>query len=133
MYSFYKMQQMQWASLIQQMQHTVATKMPRPTKPIAGIPNNPIKLLNKKSNEIDSKKKNKNSKIHTNITVHDHILNKYVSKLNKEKNTNREELITKLRKRFVVQFNNDTVAHFSGNRIYILMFDLDEPLSTSST
>lgn len=104
----------------------------RPIKPIQGIPNNPIKLLNKKSKEID-KKITTSSKIHSNITVHDHILNTYINKLNKEKNTQREELIGKLRKRFVTQHNIDTIAHFSGNRVYILMFDLDEPLSISPT
>lgn len=104
----------------------------RPTQPIQGIPNTQIKPLNKKSQEID-KKITKNSKIHSPITIHDMIINTYISKINKEKNRDREELLKKLRKRFVTQYNIDTVASFSGNRLYILMFDLDEPLTTSPT
>lgn len=61
------------------------------------------------------------------------IINTYISKINKEKNRDREELLKKLRKRFVTQYNIDTVASFSGNRLYILMFDLDEPLTVSPT
>lgn len=104
----------------------------RPTQPIQGLPNAQIKPLNKKSQEID-KKITKNSKIHSPITIHDMIINTYISKINKEKNTDREELLKKLRKRFITQYNIDTVASFSGNRLYILMFDLDEPLTVSPT
>lgn len=104
----------------------------RPTQPIQGIPNTQIKSLNKQSQEID-KKITKNSKIHSPVTVHDLIINTYITKLNKEKNRDREELLRKLRKRFTTLYNIDTVATFSGNRLYILMFDLDEPLTTSPT
>lgn len=61
--------------------------------------------------------------MHSNNTVHDHILNTYGNKLNKEKNTQRE-LLHKPRKRFVTQYNIGTIAHFSRNRLYILMFNL---------
>lgn len=104
----------------------------RPTKPIEGIPNTQIKSLNKRTHEIDSKI-TRNSKIHSPITIHDSIINSYITKLNKEKHTNREELINNLRKRFVSQYNIDTVATFSGSRLYILMFDLDQPLTISPT
>lgn len=104
----------------------------RPTKPIEGIPNNQIKSLNKKSAGIDPNM-TRNSKIHSPVTIHDMIIDTYINKLNKENNSNREELITKLRKRFINQYYIDTVAHFSGNRLYILMFDLDQPMTTSPT
>ncbi|XP_045462412.1 uncharacterized protein LOC123672365 [Harmonia axyridis] len=104
----------------------------RPTKPIDGIPNSQIKPLNKKSMEIDKEIK-KNTKLHSVITIHDMIIDTYIHKLNKNKNTNREELIAKLRKRFVDQYSIDTVAHFSGNRLYLLMFDLESPSSISPT
>lgn len=104
----------------------------RPLKPIDGIPNNQIKTLNRKSNEIDPKI-TKNSKIHSPVTVHDMIINTYLNKLNKDKYTDREELISKLRKRFVAQYNIDTVTHFSGSRMYVLMFDLEQPSTISPT
>ena len=46
---------------------------------------------------------------------------------------NREELISKLRKRFVTQYHIDTVTRFSGNRMYILLFDLEQPSKISPT
>lgn len=104
----------------------------RPTKPIEGIPNVTIKSLNKKSQEIKDDKK-KNTKIHSKITIHDHIINTYLRKLNKPKNTNREELIQKLKKRFINEFNVDTSIVFTGNRALIFMFDLDDPNSISPT
>lgn len=105
----------------------------RPTKPIEGIPNIPIKHLNKKSNEITDPQK-KNTKIHNAVTIHDIIINTYVNKLNKPKNTNREELLLKLRKRFITDYNIDTsVSFFSGNRIYILMFDMESTEAASPT
>lgn len=105
----------------------------RPTKPIEGIPNIPIKHLNKKSNEITDSQK-KNTKIHNAVTIHDIIINTYVNKLNKPKNTNREELLLKLRKRFITEYNIDTsVSFFSGNRIYILMFDMESTDAASPT
>lgn len=42
----------------------------------------------------------------------------------------REELIKKLKHRFIEQFQIDTSAVFTGNRIYILMFDLKQPNGT---
>lgn len=104
----------------------------RPTKPIEGIPNIQIKPLNKKSRDIDPKI-TKNTKIHSAITIHDMIIDTYIHKLNKTNNTNRDELITKLRKRFISQYSIDTVAHFSGSRLYLLMFDLEDPMTSSPT
>lgn len=103
----------------------------RPTKPIEGIPNAQIKPLNKKTREMDATI-TKNSKIHSPVTIHDMIVDTYIYKLNKDNKINREELIAKLRKRFVSQYAIDTIAHFSGNRLYILMFDLENP-TTSPT
>lgn len=97
----------------------------RPLRPIDGIPNIPVKMLNKKSHEVTSDLK-KNSRIHSPITIHDLIINTYINKLNKPKNTNREELIQKLRKKFITEYNIETSVTFvSNNRIYILMFDMD--------
>jgi hypothetical protein len=61
------------------------------------------------------------------------IINTYIAKLNNPKNTDRQELVTKLRKKFKTEYNIDTTAVFSGNRLYILMFDLELPHSTSPT
>lgn len=102
----------------------------RPRNPIEGIPNIPIKTLNKKSHEVS--KENKNSRIHQAVTIHDTIINSYVNELNDPKVTNREELLIQLRKRFVNNFKIDSVAIFSGNRIYILMFDLEHTDSHQS-
>lgn len=97
----------------------------RPTAPIQGLPNIPIRTLNKKSHEIDNVNK-KTSRIHSSITVHDIIINKYINKLNKPHNTNRQEVIEKLRKRFIDEYNVETSVTFvGGNKIYILMFDMD--------
>ena len=92
----------------------------------------PIKLHNKKSAEIPTII-TKNTKIHAPLTIHDHIINTYINKINKPTQTNREDLIKKLKKRFVDEFQIDTVAVFSGNRLYILMFDLENPNNTSPT
>jgi hypothetical protein len=104
----------------------------RPTQPIAGIPNNPIRSINKKTRDLDGSI-TRNSKIHSPVTIHDMIINTYIDKINNPKHTNREELIQKLRKKFISQYNIDTSAVFSGNRLYILMFDLNSPQSISPT
>lgn len=105
----------------------------RPTGPIEGIPNIPISTLNKKSHEIDQDLK-KDRKIHSPITIHDHIINTYVRKLNKPKHINREELIQKLKKRFIWEYNIDTSLVFpGGSKVYIFMFDLDSPDQNSPT
>lgn len=104
----------------------------RPTKPIEGIPNTQIKAMNKRSDNVDVAIKN-NSRVHSPLTIHDLIINTYLNKLNKPKNINREELLTKLRKRFNVEFNIDTTAVFSHNRVYILMFDMQNPEQPSPT
>lgn len=67
------------------------------------------------------------------MTIHDLIIDTYIYKLNKINNNNRDELIAKLRKRFIAQYSIDTVAHFSGNRLYLLMFDLESPSTPSAT
>ncbi|CAH1111421.1 unnamed protein product [Psylliodes chrysocephalus] len=96
----------------------------RPTKPITRIPNLPVKTLNNKSDQI--KDNMKMSRIHSPITLHDIIINSYVQKLNKPKNINREELIERLRKRFMADYRIDTTVTFVGNNwIYILMFDME--------
>lgn len=98
----------------------------RPLKPIEGIPNIPVKTLNKKSHEITNSDK-KNSRIHSPITIHDTIINTFINKLNKPENNNREEITEKLRKRFRLEYNVETSITFVGNnRIYILMFDMEE-------
>lgn len=105
----------------------------RPTSPIQGIPNIPIKPLNKKTHELPQDLK-KNSRVHQPITIHDQIINIYIQKLNKPKNVNREELIQKLKKRFIAEYNIDTCIVFpGGNRAFIFMFDLDDPNTASPT
>lgn len=96
----------------------------RPTKPIEGIPNVKIRSINKKSAELN-KKVTKNNRIHSPITIHDHIIDTYTNKINKPKNINRQELLAKIQKKFIDQYNINTIPTFVGNRLYILMFDLD--------
>lgn len=97
----------------------------RPTRPIEGIPNLPVKTLNRKSSEIQDQAKTE-TRIHSPVTVHDMIVNTYVNKLNKPKNSNREELIEKLRKKFIIEYRIETSVTFVGNNwIYILMFDME--------
>lgn len=105
----------------------------RPTKPIDGIPNIPVTPLNKKSYEIDDYVK-ENTKIHSPVTIHDYIINTYARKLNKPENANREELVKKLKRRFIKEYNIDTSLVFpAGNKFYIFMFDLDNPEQGSPT
>lgn len=96
----------------------------RPKQPIEGIPNIPIKSINKKSHQVAEN--NKKSRIHQPLTIHDNIICTYLNEINNPNNTNRQELLDKLRKRFVDNHNIDTIAVFSGNKIYILMFDLEQ-------
>ena len=110
-----------------------STKCPkRPTKPIAGLPNVKIRCTNKSSTELPPQT-TQNNRIHEKITTHDYIINKYKHNLNKEENVNREEIIRKLRRRFVQDFSIDTSVVFFGNSMYILMFDLLNPERTSPT
>lgn len=95
----------------------------RPKAPIDGIPNVQIKSLNKKSHEISEK--NKKHRIHSPVTIHDMVINTYINEINDPNNKSREELLAKLRKRFINNFNVDTTAVFSGNRVYILIFEMD--------
>lgn len=95
----------------------------RPRAPIQGVPNVPIKAINKKSSEVSMT--NKGSRIHQPLTLHDTIITTYLNEINNPTNINRQELLIRLRKRFVDNHNVDTVAVFSGNKIYILMFDLE--------
>lgn len=109
-----------------------STKCPkRPTKPIEGIPNTKIKSTNKKSADIDPKK-TKKSRIHQPITIHDHIVETYITTLNEDIKTDRQELIHRLKRRFVDLYNIDTTPVFGGNRLYILMFDMEEQPSKES-
>lgn len=97
----------------------------RPKKPIEGIPNLPVKTLNKKTRQITNQQY-KNTRIHAPVTIHDLIVNTYVNKLNKPENVNRQELLDKLRKKFISEFQVETAVTFIGNNwIYILMFDLE--------
>lgn len=104
----------------------------RPTQAIEGIPNTKIKSLNKKTHQMD-KKNTEHNRIHSSISIHDLIINTYVTKINKPKNINREELLQKLKQRFVQLYNIETAAAFCGNRMYILMYDLENPQDTSPT
>lgn len=103
----------------------------RPTGPIEGIPNAKIKSLNKLLVDIDTNI-TKSSRIHKALPIH-HIVTTYVNKLNKNENKDRQLLIDKLKKRFVDNFRINTAVVFSGNRVYILMFDLDNPEFTTAT
>lgn len=98
----------------------------RPTKPIPNIPNIPIKSINKKSADIQDESK-LTSKIHTAVTKHDFIISTYINKLNSPTHANRKELLVKLKKKFTDLWNIDTTAIFTQNRLYILMFDMDNP------
>lgn len=94
-----------------------SVKCPKhPTGPIEGIPNVKIKPLNKPSLKIDSK-----------------ITKTYVNKLNKKQNVDRQQLIDSLKKRFIDNFQVDTMVVFSGSRIHILMFDLEIENSVTAT
>lgn len=103
-----------------------------PRKPIEGIPNVNVKNINKKTREIENLTK-KMTRIHSHITIHDDIVNTYCRKLNKPKNTNRNELLHKIKKRFISQYNVDTTVVFTGNRFYVLLFDLEDPEEPSPT
>lgn len=103
----------------------------RPTAPIEGIPNVRIKCTNKTSTELPTNITK--SRIHTPITTHDFIINKFKHEINKTSNTNREELLKKLRRRFIDDFEIDTTVVFFGSYMYILMFDLTQPDATSPT
>lgn len=96
----------------------------RPKSTIQGIPNIQIKPLNKKSHEVSAERK-KNSRIHQPITLHDTIINTYVNELNNPANTNREELLVQLRKKFIYNYRVETTAVFTGNKVYILIFDME--------
>lgn len=104
----------------------------RPTAPIEGIPNVKVKCLNKRTAEVTPTVAAE-SRIHNPITTHDHIINKYKHQLNKTTNINREELLKKLRKRFLDEFDIDTSVVFFGNHMYILMFDMLLPNRNSPT
>ena len=103
----------------------------RPTTPIPGIPNVPIVNINKKSNELE--KKTTESRIHAPLTMHDFVLHTITLEINHPAVTNREELLKRLRKRFIQDFQIDTQVVFSGNRMYVLMFDLLAPNTDSPT
>lgn len=104
----------------------------RPKTPIDGIPNIPARNTNKKSADIKKDITN-NSRIHTPLTIHDHIINTYTYKINNNKNSDRQDLITKLKQRFIAIYRVDTVVSFSGNRFHIIMFDLDNLDANSPT
>nr|CAI5841214.1 unnamed protein product [Callosobruchus analis] len=81
----------------------------RPTKPLEGIPNLPVKTLNKTSRQIVNEEKKK-SRIHEPLTVHDMIINTYVEELNHPGNTDREDILRKLRQKFIRHYNIETTV-----------------------
>lgn len=85
--------------------------------------NIPVKTLNKKTHEINDETRKK-SRIHSPVTIHDVIVNTFVNKLNKPKHVNRAELLEKLRRKFIQEYQIETSVTFIGNKIYILMFDM---------
>lgn len=104
--------------------HSVwSIKCPKgPMKPIEGIPNIKIKSINKKSYEIKNQQL-KQSRIHGPVTIHDMIIENYMSEVNNPNNKDRQDLIVKLKNKFIEMYRIDTHAVFSGNKMYILMFD----------
>lgn len=104
----------------------------RPKQPIEGIPNIKIKCINKKSHEIEEKI-TKKSRVHKPLTIHDYILDTYTNEINQQISLDRKVLIEKLKKRFADNFKIDTTVVFSGSRMYILMFDLENPTSEVAT
>uniref|UniRef100_A0AAR5PHC2 Pre-C2HC domain-containing protein n=1 Tax=Dendroctonus ponderosae TaxID=77166 RepID=A0AAR5PHC2_DENPD len=104
----------------------------RPTAPIQGIPNVKVRCLNKRTAEVSGSVAAK-SRIHAPITKHDYIINKYKHQMNNASNANREELIIKLRKRIIDDFDVDTSVVFFGNHMYILMIDMLSPDRSSPT
>lgn len=106
----------------------------RPTAAIPNIPNIPIRSINRKTDEISSDLK-KESRVHSAVTKHDFIIQTYLEEVNKPKNTNREQIIHQIKKRFIDLWRIDTTAVFTQNRLYILMFDLnvDEDSPTEPT
>lgn len=98
----------------------------RPMQPIEGIPNVKLRSTNNKTCDIDSNT-TKKSRIHSPITIHDHIIDTYITKLNSPKTIDRNALIKKLKDRFIEAYRVDTVVSISGNRIFIVMFDLLDP------
>lgn len=73
------------------------------------------------------------SRLHKPITTHEFIINTYKHEINKRNNINREELLKKLRKQFVEDYNIDTLVVFFGSNMYILMFDLLLPNRKTAT
>lgn len=95
----------------------------RPTAAIPDIPNIQIRSINKKTDELVSDLK-KESRIHSEVTKHDFIIHSYLENINNPKNTNREQVIHQLKRKFIDLWRIDTTAVFTQNRLYILMFDL---------
>lgn len=51
------------------------------------------------------------------------IIENYMSEVNNPNNKDRQDLIVKLKNKFIEMYQIDTHAVFSGNKMYILMFD----------
>ena len=73
------------------------------------------------------------SRIHAPLTIHDFIIHKYTTEINAPNVIQRQELVKLLRKRFLEDFSIDTIAVFSGNKMYVLMFDTLNPQNESPT
>ena len=109
-----------------------STKCPNhPKVAVSGLPTTKIKNINKRSSELPANLTT--SRIHTPITVHDHIIDTYTTEINDNKLTNRDELIRKLQQRFLDLYKIETTAVFSGSRLYVLMFDILENKPSSPT
>ncbi|XP_066146781.1 uncharacterized protein [Euwallacea fornicatus] len=104
----------------------------RPTAPIEGIPNVKIKCINRTTTEVSQSVKEQ-SRIHSPLTTHNYIINKYKHQINKSNNLNRDELLKKLKKQFIDDFKVDTSVVFFGSYMYILMLDILEPNRSSHT
>lgn len=110
-----------------------STKCPKhPKEPVPGLPLSKIRPVNKKSFEMPSNVTSQ-SRIHAPITTHDLIVNTYIKELNNPIHFNRDEILSKLKRRFIESFKIDTTAVFSGNYVYIFMFDLLDPSAISPT
>lgn len=104
----------------------------RPTAPIKGVPNVRIKSANKRSNQLDNNL-TKDTRIHKPITIHDHIIDTYVTKINSPKCLDRQELINSIKRRFIEQYQIDTIVAFSGSFMYVIMIDLEDVSKPSPT
>ena len=89
----------------------------RCTASITGIPND---KLNHHGGNSTRKENIKNT--HNPIAIHNMIINPYIGNLNDSKNINRVELLQKLEKKIIHNYNVDSTTVFSGSQVYIPIF-----------